>query len=132
MLESVLDDGGAIGDNFQALFFIHAVAKRAVARNRRAVLDLAVKHNGNSFPAQIGFILGNGQTKVDIQPPARRACVVLFLCSLPAAVVGFQNFHDLVIIGHGTEPAIKAGKENQIHLVPLHVFQHTQEVCALA
>lgn len=77
MLESVLDDGGAIWDNFQALFLIHVVAKRAVARNRRAVLDLAVKYHGNSFPAQIGFILGNGQPQVDIQPPA----VLVSYCS---------------------------------------------------
>lgn len=31
MLESVLDDGGAIGDNFQALFFIRPLAKLAQA-----------------------------------------------------------------------------------------------------
>ena len=132
MLESILDDRGLFRDYFQTLFFIHAVAERAVAGNSRAVPDLAVKHNADSFTAQIGFILGNGKPQIDIQPPARRAGVVLFLCGFPAAAVGFQNFHDLVIIGHGTEPAIKAGKENQIHLVPLHVFQHTQEVCALA
>ena len=85
-----------------------------------------------SSVSQIGFILGNGKPQIDIQPPARRAGVVLFLCGFPAAAVGFQNFHDLVIIGHGTEPAIQAGKEDKIHLVPPHVFQHTQEVCALA
>ena len=78
MLESVLNNGGLLWNNLQALFAVHAIAKRAVPGNDRAVLYLAVKYNADSLPAQVRFILCNGETEVDIQPPA---AVVVSYCS---------------------------------------------------
>ena len=46
--------------------------------------------------------------------------------------MGIQNLHDLVIVGHGAKPTVKAGKQDQVYLVLLHVLQHPQEVGALA
>ena len=132
MLESVQDDCRVLRHYLQALFLVDSVAERNFAGNDSAMLYLAVQDDTDSFPAQVRFVLRNGEAEVDIQPPACRGGVVLLLGGQPTAFVGVQNLHDLVIIGHRTKPAIQTGKEDQVYLVLLHVLQHPQEVGALA
>ena len=60
MVEGVLQYGCLFRDNFKTFLVIHPEPEGAGPGNHGAVVDFAVKHNSNSFPVQIGFILGNG------------------------------------------------------------------------
>ena len=131
MLESIKNDCRVLRYNLQALFLVNPVAKRYFTRDNRAVFYLAVKDHANPLPTKVRLILRNGEPEVDVQPPASRGSVVLLLGGQPAAVVGVQNLHDLVIVGHRTKPAVQAGKQNQVNLVLFHVLQHPQEVGTL-
>ena len=65
-VESVLHNPGFFRHDFQPLFFVDPVPERAGAGNDGSVGNLAVKNNVYSFPAYIGFILGDRQLDIDI------------------------------------------------------------------
>ena len=59
VIESVLHNHGFFRQDFQPLFPVDFVPERAGAGNDGSVGNLAVKYNVYSFPANIGFILGD-------------------------------------------------------------------------
>jgi len=90
MLESIQNDCRVLRHYLQALFLVDSVAERNFAGNNSAMLYLAVQNNADSFPAQVRFVLRNGEAEVDIQPPACRGGVVLLLGGQPTAFVAFK------------------------------------------
>ena len=128
VVESVLHNGCVFWHNFQPLFLINTEAKGSRAGNNGAVGNLTVKYNVYSFPVNVRFILGNGQLHVNIQTPVCGCGVIFFISGFPAAVVRFQNFHDFIIICHGTKPAVKAAEKQNIHFITLHTVHHALKV----